>query len=196
MKIFALDLGSPAGIGRYASIPIAFEGKSILRIAPLGSGLEGLHMVEEQVDPPFQKDYDRMGGDTGPASWVEEIGPDRLSLYLAEEAGRPAGGIALMLDTTGFFIHEGRRELALLWDIRVLPELRSRGIGRQLFQFAASMARDHGCRQLKIETQNTNVAACRFYAAMGCTLGAIHRFAYAGVPQAAQEAMLLWYFDL
>ena len=50
--------------------------------------------------------------------------------------------------------------------------------------------------QLKAETQNVNVAACRFYAAMGCRLGAIHRFAYAGQPHVAGEVMLLWYLDL
>ena len=32
----------------------------------------------------------------------------------------------------------------------------------------------------QIETQNVNVGACRFYAAMGCQLGAVSRFAYRG----------------
>jgi hypothetical protein len=49
---------------------------------------------------------------------------------------------------------------------------------------------------MKIETQNVNVAACRFYASMGCELGAINRYGYAGVPAVAHEAMLLWYYKL
>jgi len=36
----------------------------------------------------------------------------------------------------------------------------------------------HGCRLLKIETQNTNVQACRSYERQGCRLEAIHRAAY------------------
>ena len=52
------------------------------------------------------------------------------------------------------------------------------------------------CRQLKIETQNTNVRACRFYAAMGCTLASIDRHAYAAHPAIAQEARMLWRLEL
>lgn len=197
MKFIPLDPHSPLDLRRYASIPIAYQTETILRIIPQGgSGLDGLRLIEEQIDPPYLKDYDRMGGDTGPASWVKELGPENLVLYLAEKDGRAAGGFALMPDTSGFFLHEGRPDLALLWDLRVLPELRFREIGRSLFQFAVAVARAHDCRQMKIETQTTNPAACRFYAAMGCTLGAIHRYAYAAIPQAAQEAMLLWYLDL
>jgi hypothetical protein len=43
---------------------------------------------------------------------------------------------------------------------------------------------------LAIETQNVNAAVCRFYQKMGCTLGAIDRFAYPGLPG---EAQLLWW---
>ena len=47
--------------------------------------------------------------------------------------------------------------------------------------------------QLKIETQNTNVRACRFYERQGCQLRAIHRAAY---PELPEEIQLLWYKDL
>jgi hypothetical protein len=50
-----------------------------------------------------------------------------------------------------------------------------------------------GCFRLKVETQNINVPACRFYVKQGCVLGAIHRFAY---PEFPDEAQLLWYKDL
>jgi hypothetical protein len=46
---------------------------------------------------------------------------------------------------------------------------------------------------LKIETQNVNAAACRFYRKMGCTLGAIDRFAYDELPG---EVQLLWQKEL
>jgi streptothricin acetyltransferase len=65
-----------------------------------------------------------------------------------------------------------------------------------LFGYAAAWARARGCTQMKIETQNINVAACRFYAAMGAELGDIRRFAYRLEPLAAHEAQLNWYLPL
>jgi hypothetical protein len=49
------------------------------------------------------------------------------------------------------------------------------------------------CRKLKVETQNINVPACRFYASQGCVLAAVNRMAYRE-PQ--DEIQLLWYKDL
>jgi GNAT superfamily N-acetyltransferase len=60
-----------------------------------------------------------------------------------------------------------RSDLAVLWDIRVQPERRGRGVGKALFYASVDWACRRGCRQLKVETQNVNVAACRFYASQG-----------------------------
>jgi predicted GNAT family acetyltransferase len=76
--------------------------------------------------------------------------------------------------TPGVYMLEGRDDLAVLWDIRVQPVVRGHGIGHLLFEAAAATARQWQCRLLKIETQNINVAACRFYAREGCQLGGIH----------------------
>ena len=88
---------------------------------------------------------------------------------------------------------EGRSDLAVLWDIRVLPENRRRGVGAALFGAAEAWALARHCRQLKVETQNVNVAACRFYAHRGCVLRAAHDGVY---PEWPDEAQLLWYKDL
>ena len=47
----------------------------------------------------------------------------------------------------------------------------------------------HGCRDLKVETQNINVAACRFYAARGCRLREVNADAYPGLPG---EVQFIW----
>jgi ribosomal protein S18 acetylase RimI-like enzyme len=88
---------------------------------------------------------------------------------------------------------EGRRDLAVLWDIRVAPDARHQGVGSALFQKVEAKAKLHGCRQLMIETQNTNVGACRFYERQGCRLQTINRAAY---PEYPDEIQLLWYKDL
>lgn len=87
----------------------------------------------------------------------------------------------------------GRRDLAVLWDIRVAPEARGKGIGAGLFAAAEAWAVSNGCTRLEIETQNVNVPACRFYSAQGCGLADVTRNAY---PRLPDEVHLLWHKDL
>jgi GNAT superfamily N-acetyltransferase len=106
---------------------------------------------------------------------------------------RVVGGAILAYRTSGLSVLDDRTDLAALWDLRVHPDYRHQGIGQALFGAAEHWAVARNCRQLKIETQNINVPACRFYAKQGCTLGAIHRFAYPAFPD---EIQFLWYKDL
>ena len=103
------------------------------------------------------------------------------------------GAAVVAFDTPGMAILEGRDDLAVLWNLRVAPRLRGQGLGAALFRAAERWAVRHGCRELEVETQNVNVAACRFYARQGCSLGSIRLFAYRDFPG---EAQLLWYKDL
>ena len=85
---------------------------------------------------------------------------------------------------------EGRSDLAVLWDLRVSPEWRGRGVGTRLFQAAEDWARRRGKAELKIEAQNINPAATRFYARMGCELRSVNADAY---PMLPDEVQLLFY---
>ena len=96
-------------------------------------------------------------------------------------------------NTPGLDMLEGRTDLACLWDVRVHPDRRREGVGSLLFQHCAEWARSKGCWRLKIETQNINVPACKFYADRGCELRAIHPGAY---PELPDETQMLWYLDL
>ena len=107
--------------------------------------------------------------------------------------GRRVGGAVIAFQTADFSMLEGRQDLAVLWDIRVSTEARRRGVGSALFQRAEAWAAAKGCKQLKIETQNTNVPACMLYKAQGCVIGAIHHSAY---PQFPDEIQILWYKNL
>jgi GNAT superfamily N-acetyltransferase len=88
---------------------------------------------------------------------------------------------------------EGRGDLALLWDIRVAPGHRGRGVGRALFEATEAWALTRGCRELKVETQNINTPACRFYAALGCQLRVVRENAY---PECPGETQFLYYKPL
>ncbi|MFP4344673.1 MAG: GNAT family N-acetyltransferase [Anaerolineales bacterium] len=184
-----------AGLSEYAKVPICFEVRSIFEVELLEDGLGGMLLHERAVAAASVKDYDALPGGR-PEDWPQEFDLRNWAIFLATERGRPVGGATVAYNTAGVNMLEGREDLAVLWDIRVHPDARGRGIGRALFRRAVTFARERSCSQLKVETQNVNVRACRFYAAQGCRLGVIHRYAYAGEPAVADEVMLLWYLDL
>ena len=103
------------------------------------------------------------------------------------------GGCVIAHDTPGVHKLEGRTDIAVLWDIRVAPQNRGKGIGGSLIEAAIAWSKRHKCRRLKVETQNINVPACRFYAKHGFTLGAINRYAYTEFPD---EIELIWCKEL
>ncbi|MEJ2733038.1 MAG: GNAT family N-acetyltransferase [Anaerolineae bacterium] len=183
------------GLSEYAQIPIAFEVRSILKAVLIEGGLGGIRLREEAVAEPYLKDYD--DAEEGfPEDWLRQFDVSNWGILIARQDGDCMGGVVVAHNTAGVNMLEGRSDLAALWDIRVRPEARRQGVGAQLFQHAAGWARERGCRQLKVETQNVNVPACRFYAQQGCELGTIHRFGYSGHPKVGHEVMLLWYLDL
>lgn len=177
-------------LAEYATVPIAFQVRRVLDVAVVDGGLGGFALSERDVHPPYLKDYDTV---EPPASWAERFDLAGWGWIAARAEGRRIGGAAVAFGTPGLHLLEGRRDLAVLWDIRVAPEARGHGVGAALFRAAAAWAAARGSRQLKVETQNVNVPACRFYARQGCVLGSIHRFAYPALPH---EVQLLWYRDL
>jgi len=181
-----------SALAELAAVPIAFEVRRQLEVTDVDGGLGGLALTEMPVDPPYGKDYDAIEGE-GPARWARRFDLANWGLILARSAGRCLGGATIAYRTPGVHILEDRPDLAVLWDLRVAPDRRGEGIGAALFRAAEQWAAARGARVLKVETQNINVDACRFYARQGCRLGAIHRFAYPAFPD---EAQLLWYRQL
>lgn len=183
------------GLSRYAQVPSRFVVDSVLRTEVIDQGLGGFRLVEEKVDPPYVKDYDAVEEDS-PIDWPRQFDVSRWGFFLALDGGREVGAAAVAMDSPGVHMLERRPDLGVLWDIRVHPDEWGHGVGAALFRHAADWARKKGCRQFKVETQNVNVRACRFYVRQGCVLGAINRYGYAGCPEVAHEVMLLWYLDL
>jgi GNAT superfamily N-acetyltransferase len=190
MKITLHEI-SPDSLSEYNTVPIAFEVKSILAVTLVDGGLGGILLHEIPVRP-YVKNYDADG--EIPSDWPNRFDVTKWGFFLARFNGKPVGAAAVVIETNGVFMLENRRDLSVLWDIRVSPE--ARGVGIPLFRLAAEWSQKHGCKQMKIETQNINVPACRFYQRMGARLGEIHRYGYAAVPELAHEVMLNWYLDL
>lgn len=60
-----------------------------------------------------------------------------------------------------------------VWEFHVSETYRGRGIGRQLMEALATRAAAANLRAIVCETQNTNVAAIRFYRSVGFTLDGV-----------------------
>ncbi len=183
-------------LDEYAQISIGFWVKTMFQVHPVDNGLGGLQFVEESVSPPYFKDYDHTEAEGSPIYWPKQFDISQWGFFLALRGETPVGGAAVALHTNGVNMLEGRQELAVLWDLRVQTEERGKGIGKALFQFILPWMQARGAQQLKIETQNINVGACRFYARMGCQLGMVHRYGYAAVSGCEHEIMLCWYYPL
>jgi ribosomal protein S18 acetylase RimI-like enzyme len=168
----------------YASVPISFEVLTVLdAVANDGRFI----LTERTVDVPYLKDYDQH---EPPPTWADRFDLSNWGWIVARENGKRVGSAAIAFDTLGIDMLEGRQDLAVLWDIRVAPEFRGQGLGTAMFKAAEAWAISRRCCDLKVETQNINVAACRFYKKQGCELRSINRFAYPTLPH---EVQLLWY---
>jgi GNAT superfamily N-acetyltransferase len=176
----------------YARVPIVFTVDCVLDVTKRDDGAHGFAWSERRLEVPYEKDYDAIAGE-GPLQWPRRFNLSKWAFFMARCATRVVGGAAVAFDTLELTRLEGRSDLAVLWDIRVSPDARRRGVGSALLERVEAWAQLHGCRQLEIETQNTNVRACRFYERRGCELRAVQRAAY---PELPEEIQLLWYKDL
>lgn len=161
-------------LAEYAGVSAAFLVDRVLE--PEGAGLP-----ERLIAAPYTKDYDAIPGNA-PRDWPRRQDASAWQLFAAWAEGRRVGGAIVV-----------RAEPAILQDLRVAPDLRGRGIGSALLAAAERWARAQRCRRLEIETQSTNVAACRLYGARGYRLASISRNAY---PELPEEIQLVWSKDL
>ena len=134
-------------------------------------------LTERTLNLPYVKDYDAIEGER-PVDWARRFDVSSWRMFTAHIDDRQVGGAVVAVRTYDLKMLAGRDDLAVIWDIRVSPETRGRGVGTALFRAAENWAGGQSCRYLRVETQNINVAACRFYAAQGCELKAVNRDAY------------------
>jgi GNAT superfamily N-acetyltransferase len=177
-------------LAEYARTPMSLQVTEILDLSVEENGFGGFALAPRRLDTPYVKDYDAV---EAPREWPALFDLSNWQLFSARSDGAWVGGATAAMDSPDLIILEGKKDLAILWDIRVAPDMRRQGVGTALFRAVERWARERGCRRLKIETQNVNVPACRFYRKQGCVLSGIHRFIYDEFPD---EVQLLWYKDL
>ncbi len=110
---------------------------------------------------------------------------DGQVLYLAWEDGQCLGHIAVQAEFMGW---------AYVEDLAVRQNSRGRGVGTALIQKAAQWARDRGLAGLRLETQDNNLQACRFYLKQGFQIGGANYLRYHTLPAPQRgEAALFFY---
>lgn len=176
----------PESFAAHGEIPIAFVVKSRLDLSALVASL-GAESVEVPCEP-WRKDYDSIPEER-PSALSDRFDTTHWVLVAAYLGGDRVGGAVVAWNTPGFDMLEGRDDLAVIVDLRVVPSLRGRGLGRALFQAVREWASSQGCSEVRVETQDTNVSACAFYRSMGCQL---HSADPHGYGPSCDEAKLVW----
>lgn len=172
---------------------VAFDGSYIafqrlkleLRDGALWCDLESFDT--EPLEEPYRKLY----GDDADAEGLREYldsargntAPDSAA-FVVRVDGRVAGRMMMSRTWNGF---------ARIDDISIDRDVRRRGAGSALMRQALEWAREHGYPGVMLETQDTNVIACRMYLRYGFVLGGCDRFHYANEPDLAHETALFWY---
>ncbi len=83
---------------------------------------------------------------------------------------------------------------AYIEELYVLEAVRGQGIGRRLVKRAEDWAAERRLKGLMLETQDLNLAACRFYAKTGFRIGGTDTLLYAGLgTELAEERAIFWY---
>jgi GNAT superfamily N-acetyltransferase len=172
----------PVGdLRQYAIVASGFESRIMFDAVRTRGGLD---IVERQLAAPYRKSFDDFedpivrGYDT--RNWA------LISAFAGDER---IGGLILAAATPGVTRLEDRPDLAVVWDMRVAPRWRRKTVGTAMLYAARVWAWQHGCRELKAETQNTNEAACRFFSHHGFVLGDA---VPVGHPQLPKMMQLVW----
>lgn len=178
-----LHTESIADLQGHADIPSGFEAHSAYMV---NRGANGFELAERALGAAFRKNYDAF---ENPLDWsvaLEGVRCVRISAFAKAER---VGAVIAAVATPGLVAWETGANAAVLWDLRVAPAYRRQSVATTLLREICVWAGQAGCNELKVETQNTNPAACKFYERSGFTVVLAQPGAYAEFPD---ELQLIW----
>jgi ribosomal protein S18 acetylase RimI-like enzyme len=184
--------------GQYDAIPMLVHVNSEYRLDKREKGLRGINFVETPVEPYIKdfRDVETESDVPWRKGWASKWDISNWAFLMAFDDEKPVGAATVVTRTEGVNMLCGRDDLAVLWDIRVADEYKRQGVGSALFEAAVEWSTAQGMTQLKIECQNNNVTAIKFYHSQGAVLGSIDEYAYFNDPDCKNEVQLVWYLNL
>lgn len=79
-----------------------------------------------------------------------------------------------------------------LYDLKVDPDCRGRGVGRLLIEKCKEVAVQEGYKGIYTQGQDNNLGACRFYLKMGFEIGGLDTRVYRGTLQEHKKDILFY----
>jgi hypothetical protein len=114
-----------ASVGELGRVPIAFTVEQRCKVSTSENGGGGFILSEHPIKAPYLKDYDSIAGE-GPNQWARRFDVSNWGFVRAESNGRLVGGTVIAFGSADVTMLEGRQDLAVLWDIRVSPDVRGK----------------------------------------------------------------------
>lgn len=176
----------------YDKIPMLVHVKSILTLEKIENGLGGILLKET----PIEEQLKDLGVYEEATKYAKEFDITNWAFFMAFDNELPIGAVTVASKTKNVNMLDGRDDMSVLWDIRVDDRYKKQGIGTKLFTMATEWSKLNGFKQIKIECQNNNVQACKFYHKQGAALGKIDEYAYYDDSDIQNEVQLIWYLDL
>lgn len=111
--------------------------------------------------------------------------PSETECHVAFVEGKAAGELRCGPHWNGYLcVH----------DLIVGAAFRRKGVGKALVRHAIRRADSLALKGVTLETQNTNLPACRLYERCGFTLGGFDQFLYKALEPKSLEVALFWYW--
>ena len=168
-----------------------------------GSLVKDLHQIDEEFDIDskliLQLDNNKLTYTTisiphrkkryAPDDFDYSTYPDNpeKTAFLAYVGGQVAGQLIL---------HKHWSRFAWVEGIGIDRRFRRMGIGRALMSRGLQWAKDNNLPGIMLETQDTNVGACRFYESCGFKLKGFDTGLYGASVSYSDEIALFWYITL
>ena len=107
-----------ASVAELVLVPIAF---TVDRVCEVFDGLDGYLGSERSIESPYIKNYDDIPEER-PDQWAHHFDISTWGYIRAQSDAQLVGGAVVASNTAGVAMLEDRRDLAVLWDIRVSPK--------------------------------------------------------------------------
>lgn len=132
--------------------------------------------------PSYEKSY--LQNDNEELAYNEYINKPNQVIYIALLHNQIIGLMVLKKNWNHY---------AYIEDITVDKKYRTLGVGKRLVDQAMQWAKEGHMPGIMLETQNNNVAACKFYEKCGFVIGGFDFLVYKGFDMASDEVAIYWY---
>jgi ribosomal protein S18 acetylase RimI-like enzyme len=182
-------------IPRLSEIRPTYRTDTILAIEHSGSGYQvGWRLTERRLAQPFDKG--------GLYDFTPEMQQNIRARLNRGEAAYQRVAVADGQRLVGVLdmLWQAWNETAFIYNLMIDLDFRGQGIGQRLWHMAVRAAKNWNARAITLETQQTNIAACRFYARMGCRLVGLDESLYGNYTDDPEspivEIALFWAYTL